>query len=258
MPRAYLKTATDRGCVALIASSDPSVESVAPFGGTRRLITPNPLAAGLPTTGDPVLLDISMSTTTNGMVARAFRENRRLPHPWVLDAEGRATDDPAAFFADLWSTVQKAGGALCGSKSLGIRRIEAAILNFGQDFDWQHTPVEIGLGWMVSETKAPFKSQKALMAAKAHPYKQKLAGLRFDGREIPLIGDRIVVDGKERGVITSATGSPALDCPLAIGWLDIEAATPGTPVTVAFGDRSATATVVEMPFLDPERKLSKG
>lgn len=164
----------------------------------------------------------------------------------------------AAFFADLWSAVQKAGGALCGSKSLGIRRIEAAILNFGQDFDWQHTPVEIGLGWMVSETKAPFKSQKALMAAKAHPYKQKLAGLHLDGSEIPLIGDRIVVDGKERGVITSATGSPALDCPLAIGWLDIEAAIPGTTVTVALGDRSATATVVEMPFLDPERKLSKG
>lgn len=117
---AYLKAATDRGCVALIASSDPSVESVAPFGGTRRLITPNPLAAGLPTTGDPVLLDISMSTTTNGMVARAFRENRKLPHPWVLDAQGRATDDPAAFFADPPGSILPLGGQDLGYKGFGL------------------------------------------------------------------------------------------------------------------------------------------
>lgn len=163
----------------------------------------------------------------------------------------------AAFFADLWSAAKAAGGALCGSKSLGIRRIEAAILNFGQDFDWQHTPIEIGLGWMVSETKAPFRAQKALLAAKGRPQKQKLAGLRFDGREVPLIGDTITVDGRSRGVITSATGSPALDCPIAMGWLDVEAATPGTAVTVDFGGRTASAQVVEIPFLDPERKLSK-
>lgn len=117
---AYLKAATDHGCVALIASSDPSVESVAPFGGTRRLITPNPLAAGLPTTGDPVLLDISMSTTTNGMVARAFRENRTLPHPWVLDAEGHATDDPAAFFADPPGSILPLGGEELGYKGFGL------------------------------------------------------------------------------------------------------------------------------------------
>lgn len=164
----------------------------------------------------------------------------------------------AAFFADLWAHVKAKGGALCGSKSLTIRRIEAAILNFGQDFDWQHTPVEIGLGWMVSKTKAPFRAQKALQAALEREAPQKLAGLKVEGREVPLIGDAILVDGAEVGVVTSASASPALDCPLAIGWIDAAQAAPGTAVTLDLGGRSVRAAVVAMPFLDPERKLSKG
>jgi L-lactate dehydrogenase len=73
---AYLKSVTDRGMLLLLASSDPNTESVAPFGGTRRLITPNPLAVGIPTGGDPILIDISMSATTNGMTARARAEKQ--------------------------------------------------------------------------------------------------------------------------------------------------------------------------------------
>lgn len=161
------------------------------------------------------------------------------------------------FFAGLWDAVRKAGGALCGSRTLGIRRIEAAILNFGQDFDWQHTPVEIGLGWMISDTKAPYRAQKALQSAKARTYRQKLAGLRLEGREVPLMGDRVTVNGAGRGIITSATGSPALDCPLAICWLDTENAVSGARVDVDLGGRAAAATVVDMPFLDPERKLAR-
>ena len=46
---AYLKRATDQGLAAIIESSDPSVAAVVPHGGLRAFITPNPIAAGLPT-----------------------------------------------------------------------------------------------------------------------------------------------------------------------------------------------------------------
>jgi aminomethyltransferase len=163
----------------------------------------------------------------------------------------------AEFFAGLWDVVRKSGGALCGSRTLGIRRIEAAILNFGQDFDWQHSPVEIGLGWMISASKAPYRAQTALQSAMTRSHKQKLAGLRLEGREVPLIGDKVVAGGVARGIITSATGSPALDCPIAICWLDTEIAVAGARVDVDLGGRAAAATVVDMPFLDPERKLAR-
>ena len=55
---AYLKRATDDGLVMLLTCSDPNGESVAPFGGLDAVFTPNPVAAGIPTGGVPVLMDI--------------------------------------------------------------------------------------------------------------------------------------------------------------------------------------------------------
>ncbi|MGE0213805.1 MAG: aminomethyltransferase family protein [Parvibaculaceae bacterium] len=163
----------------------------------------------------------------------------------------------ATFFADLWETSKAEGAALCGSKALGIRRVEAAIVNFGQDFDWQHTPVEIGLGWMISETKRPYRAQKALMAAKARPPKRRLVGFHIVGEEVPLIGDLVLAGGREAGVVTSATGSPSLGYPIAIGFIDDMASKVGTKVEIDCGDHRLGGEVVSMPFFDPERKLSK-
>src|SRR4051794_23386912 len=70
---AYLKRATDRGAMALVYCSDPSNHSVAPFGGVTSVFTPNPLAAGIPTSGDPILLDVSASYTTNGLTTRLYQ-----------------------------------------------------------------------------------------------------------------------------------------------------------------------------------------
>ncbi|WP_414476332.1 Ldh family oxidoreductase [Microvirga sp. M2] len=117
---AYLTLATDQGCVVIVSSSDPSVESVAPFGGTARMITPNPIAAGFPTSGQPILLDISMSTTTNAMVTRAHREGRDLPFPWLLDARGNATSDPSVFFAEPPGSILPLGGKDLGYKGFGL------------------------------------------------------------------------------------------------------------------------------------------
>src|SRR5215472_19102736 len=63
---AYLERATNAGLVAIIESSDPTVVAVAPHGGLDPFITPNPIAAGLPTSGDPILVDVSMSITSMG------------------------------------------------------------------------------------------------------------------------------------------------------------------------------------------------
>ena len=118
--QAYLKKATDLGYVMLLYSSDPSVASVAPHGGTRALYTPNPLAAGFPTDADPILLDISMSTTTNGMTMRANQEGQMLPGPWVKDADGNPTNDPAVLFTDPPGTIYPLGGADLGHKGFGL------------------------------------------------------------------------------------------------------------------------------------------
>lgn len=117
---AYLKRVTDRGLVVLIYSSDPNQGSVAPFGGTKALYTPNPIAAAWPTGGLPVMVDISASITTNGMTARRAREGSRFPGLWLLDATGRATDDPKVLFSNPPGTILPLGGLEAGHKGYGL------------------------------------------------------------------------------------------------------------------------------------------
>ncbi len=129
---AYLPRATDRGCMAIIASSDPSEASVAPFGGRQAVFTPDPIAIGIPTAGDPVLIDISASITTNGMTARLKAEGKRFPAAWALDASGRPNDDPAAVLADPPGTLLPVGGQDHGHKGYGLAlMIEALTQGLG-------------------------------------------------------------------------------------------------------------------------------
>jgi LDH2 family malate/lactate/ureidoglycolate dehydrogenase len=124
---AYLMRATERGFVLLLACSDPNAASVAPHGGTRAVFTPDPLAFGFPTNGDPVLIDLSASLTTNGMTARLHKHGQRLSHPWLLTADGRATDDPAVLFTDPRGTILPAGGADAGHKGYALALIIEAL-----------------------------------------------------------------------------------------------------------------------------------
>ncbi len=133
---AYLRPVAEAGRLIILASSDPAVSSVAPFGGLSPVVTPNPIAAGIPTGGGPILLDVSTSTTTNGMTGRLHRQGGRLPHPWVQDAQGQATDDPAVLFTDPPGTILPIGGQDHGHKgfalSLLIEALTAGLGGYGR------------------------------------------------------------------------------------------------------------------------------
>lgn len=124
---AYLQRVTRHGMVMLLSSSDPSVASVAPHGGVRPLMTPNPIAAGFPTEGDPVLMDISTSTTTNGLTGRLRAAGHGLDHPWLIDAAGQPTRDPAALFTDPPGSILPLGGLDSGHKGYALGLLVEAL-----------------------------------------------------------------------------------------------------------------------------------
>jgi LDH2 family malate/lactate/ureidoglycolate dehydrogenase len=126
---AYLKQATDRGLVMLLSCSDPAVGSVAPHGGIAGRYTPNPIAAGFPTDGEPVLIDISASTTTNGMTARMNRAGtgERLPGPWLVDNQGEASDDPRVMLSDPPGAILPLGGMDLGYKGFALGLLVEAL-----------------------------------------------------------------------------------------------------------------------------------
>lgn len=127
--QAYLPRATERGLVMLLMSSDPATGSVAPHGAIAGRFTPNPIAAGFPTDGLPVLIDISASTTTNGLVSRLNRAGKgeRLPGPWLVDNQGNASDDPAVFLADPPGAILPLGGMDLGHKGFGLALLVEAL-----------------------------------------------------------------------------------------------------------------------------------
>lgn len=125
--QAYLKPVTDAGLIILLMCSDPSAAGVAPHGGVASRITPNPIAAGFPTGGDPILIDISSSTSTNAMNNRLAVKGERLKGPWLVDAEGHATDDPRVLSADRPGAMLPLGGIELGHKGFSLALIVEAL-----------------------------------------------------------------------------------------------------------------------------------
>jgi L-lactate dehydrogenase len=124
---AYLLRATEAGMMLLLASSDPASRSVAPHGGTRALTTPNPIAAGIPSSTTPFLIDISSSVTTNGMCARRLKAGQTFDEAWLLDAQGQPSHDPAVLAAQPPGTILPLGGTTLGYKGFGMALIVEAL-----------------------------------------------------------------------------------------------------------------------------------
>lgn len=129
---AYPERATEKGLVMLLACSDPAYNRVAPFGGLTGAYSPNPIAGGFPTEGDPVIFDISTSATAGGVIGKATREDKNLPHPWLITQKGEASNDPQTFFGDTPSNILPLGGLDTGYKgfALGIM-VDALTLALG-------------------------------------------------------------------------------------------------------------------------------
>ena len=124
---AYLKRVTDLGLMILLTCSDASGAAVAPHGGFRGVYTPNPLAAAWPTDGDPVMLDVSQSITTNLMTRRLRAEGRKFPGHWAVDNQGLPTDDPGALFTTPPGALLPTGGTDHGHKGYAMGLLVEAL-----------------------------------------------------------------------------------------------------------------------------------
>jgi LDH2 family malate/lactate/ureidoglycolate dehydrogenase len=127
---------SDKELFMLLTCSDPSVQLIAPYRGLQPLYTPNPIAAGIPTRGNPIILDISTSCTASGRLVRLHKQGERLPHQWLLDGKGNPSDDPAVLFAEPPGSMFPLGGTDLGYKgyALGIlvEALTAALSGHGR------------------------------------------------------------------------------------------------------------------------------
>ena len=92
----YAERAAACGCIGIVALGVGGTSgTTAPFGGTRGALGSNPIAAAVPIAGRaPFVMDMATSVLSNGKIAIARREGRRLPPGAILDAQGRPSTDP--------------------------------------------------------------------------------------------------------------------------------------------------------------------
>ncbi|WP_307138588.1 Ldh family oxidoreductase [Pseudoroseomonas cervicalis] len=125
---ALARQATEAGCFVMLASSGPHSRIVAPFGGRQALFSPNPFAIGFPAGAAPVLVDISASITTVSMTRQKAAAGERFEHPWLLDAAGHPTTDPAVMeHPTERGSLMLLGGAEAGHKGFGLALMVEAL-----------------------------------------------------------------------------------------------------------------------------------
>jgi LDH2 family malate/lactate/ureidoglycolate dehydrogenase len=212
---AYLLRTAERGLVAIIQSSDPITAAVVPHGGTTPIMTPNPIAAGLPTSSDPMLIDISTSITSMGFARQQRDAGQRLPGPWLIDAEGNATDDPNALYADPKGALLPLGGLDAGYKGFGlgllIEGLTAGLAGFGRadpGEGWGATAFVQVLDPEAFGGLAAFRRQMDFVADAAHGSKPRpgVDRVRLPGEA----GLRRYRDQRANGVALYPTIMPAL------------------------------------------------
>jgi LDH2 family malate/lactate/ureidoglycolate dehydrogenase len=123
----YVKRAALSGYLAVLTTSTPGNAAVAPFGGREARYSTNPMAIGVPTDATPILIDTSMSSTTNRLIEKTRRTGGRLPEKWLIDNDGNRTDDPEAFYTDPPGAITPAGGADLGHKGFAFAILVEAL-----------------------------------------------------------------------------------------------------------------------------------
>ena len=163
----------------------------------------------------------------------------------------------------LWEKIMAAGASfgLKAGHTSTIRRIEGAMLSYHADMDIQTNPFEVGLDRLIAlDAPHDFIGKDALKKIKRQGISRKQVGLIIDGERLSAPNTRfwpLQAEGTEVGKVTSAVFSPRLKQNIALAMVSVNLAETGTVLKVATGKDTRTAKVVEKPFFDPNKRITK-
>jgi len=89
----HLRAVGEAGLVGLAFTNSPA--AIPAWGGKKALFGTNPIAAVFPRNeGEPLVIDLAMTTVVRGRIMMAMRRGERIPEGWALDRNGKPTTDP--------------------------------------------------------------------------------------------------------------------------------------------------------------------
>ncbi len=128
-------------------------------------------------------------------------------------------------------------GAVAASEDTGeTLRIEAGRPRFGVDMSTDTIPLEAGIeDRAISFTKGCYVGQEVIIRVMHRGHgrvARRLVSIVLAGEAVPRRGSTIQIGDRGVGEITSATASPKLGAPLALGYVHRDHAEPGTELSV--------------------------
>ena len=130
-------------------------------------------------------------------------------------------------------------------------RIEAGVPRFGRDMDEETIPLEAGIeSRAISFTKGCYVGQEVIIRVLHRGHgrvARRLVGIVLEGGAAPAAGMHILAGDREIGAVTSSTMSPALERPIALGYVHRDFVAPGTKVMVG----GTSGDVTSVPFVAP-------
>src|SRR6056300_760908 len=142
-----------------------------------------------------------------------------------------------------------------------IRRIEGGMLSYHADMTINTNPLELGMDKFIDlNSNFDFIGKNALIKIKNNGIKRKQVGLILDNKRMDGPNTRFWVlmhDNKKVGKITSAVYSPRLEQNIALAIVDIDYSNFNQKLIVNDGNSEFNAVVVNKPFYDPNKNLTK-
>ncbi len=154
---------------------------------------------------------------------------------------------PSEMAPEFWRAVVGAGVTPAGLGARDTLRLEAGLPLHGHELGAGITPLQAGLGWVVSWDKGPFRGREALERERTAGIRRRLRGLLAEGRRPPRNGDAVAVDGEASGEVTSGNFSPVLQRGIALAFLPPGTAM-GARVEIEMRGGPVPANVVKPPF----------
>lgn len=117
---AYVQRIAEQGLFAFATcNSSKHGHWVVPWGGREGRLATNPVAYAAPTSGYPVVLDMSTAAISEGKIRVLMNEGKPVPPGYIQDAQGVGTTDPRAFYGPPKGTILPFGEAQ-GYKGFGL------------------------------------------------------------------------------------------------------------------------------------------
>ncbi|WP_338022083.1 glycine cleavage system aminomethyltransferase GcvT [Allorhizobium sonneratiae] len=155
----------------------------------------------------------------------------------------------------------------CQPIGLGARdslRLEAGLCLYGNDIDTTTSPIEASLEWAIQKARRSggareggFPGASRILGELQNGTTRRRVGLKPDGKA-PVRGHAKLyadADGQtEIGEVTSGGFGPSVEGPVAMGYVPVSFAAPGTQIFAEVRGKYLAVTVAALPFIIPTYK----